>query len=77
VPDFNPFAPTIEVGATGGGTVGDVGATVTGGGRFSAGRLSSVATGQDNHYAAAILLLAIIIIWALYQSKFRFSMTVG
>jgi len=74
VPDFNPFAPTIETGGTAGVSAGPVGGQASAG--LSLGSVAS-APGQDNHWAAALLLVSLVTLWALWQSKFRFSMTVG
>jgi len=77
----NPYAPTVETGVPG-GTVGNVGASVSGSAsagsaRFGGGLSGAFGSPGDNHVAAALALGAVVVLILLWQSKFRFSMAVG
>ena len=79
----NPYAPTIETGPpSGGGQSPGIGGSVGGsarGGPASIGGGLSAAIGSpaDSHCAAGLALGAVVVLILLWQSKFRFSMTVG
>lgn len=76
----NPYAPTVETGVP--GTGGAVGGQVSGSARagsasFGGGLSGAIGSPADSHVAAALALGAVIVLILLWQSKFRFSMTVG
>jgi len=71
----NPYAPTVETGApVSGGVSGSARAgSATAGGGVSA----ALGSPSDSHVVAGLTLAAVVILILLWQSKFRFSMTVG
>ena len=73
MPDYNPFVQVLGGDVGGSAQAGPVAASA--GGKASLG-LPSIGA-ADNHWAAALVLGAIIVLWALWKSKFRFSITVG
>jgi hypothetical protein len=66
MPAANPMAEVIAFGGDVSGSAGPVAARAGG----------NVAV-DDHHVSAALLVGAIVVAWALWASKFRFSMTVG
>lgn len=67
MPASNPFAPLIEVG--GGASVGPASGNLSGS--------FGVQGAGDHHVSAAVVLAALLVLFALYKAKFRFSTTVG
>lgn len=66
MPSVNPMAEVISFGGDASATAGPVGV-----------RGSASAGVNDNHFSAAVVLIGLAVIWMLWASKFRFSMTVG
>lgn len=69
MPAANPFAPLIEVG----GSAQAGPARASGTSSFSLGDTQL----GDHHVSAAFLAGSLVLLWALYTRRFRFSTKVG